>query len=159
MSLDSIKPSGIHDKVLFIDRIQEREVAPSRFKRGNDSRSWHEDSLGKCANVQHICRPNGSWMHIVFFQGGSEIAPIRMTSIWLATVWVCELYPVFLMHGSLQLLGPDIHRAVCVLMRSVRMYFVRVHCDVAIFCPSTSPSSAKLCFQVTYEGFLRLGYN
>ena len=146
MSLDSIKPSGIHDKVLLIDRIQEREVAPSRFKRGNDSRSWHEDSLGKCANVQHICRPNGSWMLIVFFQGGAETAPIRMTPMWLATVWVCELHPVSMMHGSLQLLGPDIHRAVCVLMRSVRMYFVRVHCDVAFFCSSTSPSFGKVMF-------------
>ena len=49
------------------------------------------------------------------------------------------------MHGSLQLLRFDIHREVCVLMRSVRMYFVRVHCDDEVFfSPSTSPFFGKV---------------
>ena len=67
-------------------------------------------------------------------------------------VWFGHAYSVFTsspmgqsMHGSLQLLSPDIHREVCVLMRSVRMYFVRVHChDVVFYWPSTLPFFGKV---------------
>ena len=64
------------------------------------------------------------------------------------------------LHGSLQLLSPDMHREICVLMRSVRMYFVRVHCHpVFCFVQAHRYSSAKLCLQVRYESFFMLGYN
>ena len=58
------------------------------------------------------------------------------------------------LHGSLQLLSPDMHREICVLLRSVWMYFVRVHCHhVFCFVQAHRYSSAKLCLQVRYERF------
>ena len=42
-------------------------------------------------------------------------------------------------------IAAQVHRGVFVLMRSVRMYFVRVHCYyVAFFCLSTSPFFGKV---------------
>ena len=94
--------------------------------------------------------------------------PTPIACSWIEA-WFGHRYSMFTtspkgqsLHRSLQLVSPNTHREVCVLMRSVRIYFVRVHRDdVVLICRSTSPYlrpkyASKLHMK---ELPIRLGYN